>query len=150
MLCVEVSSCLKGSLWRTITINLAVRLELPQENLRNVTGTVNACSGRRAETTRLPGEDELCNKLFSTDVKVEILALFHNNPGLVDSVEDVARRIGRTVSEIDADVKDLLDVGILVKDKVSEFDIVSLDANRDKEIQEIISNQIKMGRPQAQ
>ena len=87
--------------------------------------------------------DEIYSKLLSSDTKVDLLALFHNNPGLIDSSEGVARRIGRTASEIEPDVKDLIDLGLLVKERFGKLDIVSLDTNKDKQIQEIISNQLK-------
>jgi predicted transcriptional regulator len=85
------------------------------------------------------------DKLLSSDTKVDLLMLFHSNPGLVDSIEGVARRIGRTASEIEADVKDLIDLGVLVKERFGKLDAVSFDTNKDKQIQEIISNQLKMG-----
>jgi len=69
--------------------------------------------------------------------------LFHNNPGLTDSIEGVARWIGRTASEIEADVKDLVDLGLLVKERFGKLDAVSFDTNKDKQIQEIISNRLK-------
>lgn len=53
------------------------------------------------------------DKLLSSDVKLDILALFHSNPGRLGGVEDVARRIGRSAPEIEKDVQDLLDIGIL-------------------------------------
>jgi predicted transcriptional regulator len=85
----------------------------------------------------------MCEKLLSSDTKVDLLALFHNNPGLTDTIEGVARRVGRTAGEIEADVKDLTDLGLLVKERFGKLDVVSFDTNKDKQIQEIISNQIK-------
>lgn len=82
-------------------------------------------------------------KLLSSDTKADLLMLFHNNPGLTDTIEGVARRIGRTASEIEADVKDLVDLGVLVKQRFGKLDVVSFDTNKDTQIQEIISNQLK-------
>jgi predicted transcriptional regulator len=87
--------------------------------------------------------DEIYSKLLSSDIKVDLLTLFHNNPGLSDTSEGVARRIGRTASEIEADMKDLVDLGLLVKERFGKLDIVSFNTNKDKQIQETISNQIK-------
>jgi predicted transcriptional regulator len=87
--------------------------------------------------------DEIYSKLLSSESKADLLMLFHNNPGLTDSIEGVARRIGRTASEIEADVKDLVDLGLLVKERFGKLDAVSFDTNKDKQIQEIISNRLK-------
>jgi predicted transcriptional regulator len=87
--------------------------------------------------------DEIYSRLLSSDTKVDLLTLFHNNPGLSDTIESVARRIGRTANEIEADVKDLVDLGLLTKEKFGTLDVVSFNTNKDKQIQENISNQIK-------
>jgi hypothetical protein len=96
-------------------------------------------------TRELPEERQLLDRLLSSEVKADLLALFHSNPRLVDSIEGVARRIGRTASEIEADVKDLIDLGVLVKERFGKLDAVSFDTNINKQIQEIISNQLKRG-----
>ena len=86
--------------------------------------------------------DETYSKLLSSDTQVDLFVLFHNNPGLSDTTEGVARRIGRTASEIEADVKDLVDLGLLVKERFGKLDVLSFNTNKDKQIQETISNQI--------
>ncbi len=86
---------------------------------------------------------ELLDKLLSSDVKAELLMLFHNSPGLIDGLEGVARRIGRTASEIDADVRDLIDVGVLFKKGFSKSEVIYYDRKKDAEIQQIISNRLK-------
>jgi predicted transcriptional regulator len=88
-------------------------------------------------------EQETWAKMFSSDAKVELLALFHANPGLIDRVDGVARRIGRTTGEIEAELKDLLDLGVLHKKKVGQSEVIYFDAGRDGEIQEAIVNRLK-------
>ena len=46
---------------------------------------------------------QVLDKLLSSDVKLSILTLFHNNPGLLDRLEGVALRIGRSASAIEKD-----------------------------------------------
>ena len=82
-------------------------------------------------------------KLLGSDSKLELLMLFHNNPGLMDARDGVARRIGKTGPEIEADLKDLLSIGILVPRKIGTSEVISLNRNRDNEIQEIIANRVK-------
>ncbi len=84
-------------------------------------------------------------KLYSSDAKAELLMLFHDNPGLIDRIEGVARRIGRTASEIEADVKDLIDLGVLVKKKIGRSEVVYFDGKKENEIQEVFSNKLKRG-----
>jgi predicted transcriptional regulator len=90
-------------------------------------------------------EIEVMNKLLSSDVKLSILELFHNNPGLIDRLEGVALRIGRNTSEVEKDAKDLLEIGILQRKKIGNSEVICFDVKRDGEIQELISNQILRG-----
>jgi len=91
----------------------------------------------------LSGERLLLDKLLSSDTKADILAMLHNNPALSDGIDGIARRIGRTPGEIQADVKDLIDLGILSKKTVDGSEVVHCDPKRDGEIQEIITNYLK-------
>jgi len=81
--------------------------------------------------------------LLSSDVKADLLALFHKNPGLIDSIDGVARRIGRTANAIEKDVGELVDLGVLKRKRLSTSEVFLLDRAKDKEIQGIIANQIK-------
>ena len=87
-------------------------------------------------------EIQVMDKLLSSDVKLSILELFHNNPGLLDRLEGVALRIGRSASEIEKDAKDLLDIGILQRKKIGNSEVICLNVKRDGEIQGLISNRI--------
>jgi predicted transcriptional regulator len=87
-------------------------------------------------------EIKVLDKLLSSDVKLSILELFHNNPGLIDRLDGVALRIGRSASEIEKDAKDLLEIGILQRKNIGNSEVISFDLKRDGEIQELISNQI--------
>ena len=81
--------------------------------------------------------------LFSTEVKGDLLVLFHKNPGLIDSYDGVARRIGRVAKAIEADVRDLLTLGVLRSRQVGGNQVLYLDRSRDKATQETIVNHLK-------
>jgi predicted transcriptional regulator len=90
-------------------------------------------------------EMQVLDKLLSSDVKLSILTLFHDNPGLLDRLEGVALRIGRSASDIEKDVNDLLEVGILQMKKIGNSDVICFDVKRDGEVQELISNRLMRG-----
>jgi predicted transcriptional regulator len=90
-------------------------------------------------------EIEVLERLLSSDVKLSLLELFHSNPGLVDRLEGVALRFGRTAGEIERDVEDLLDIGILQRKKIGDSEVIYFDVKRDREIQELISNRLQRG-----
>lgn len=80
----------------------------------------------------------LMRRLLSSETKAELLILFHKNPGLIDTREAVARRIGRSGKAIEVEIKDLLEVGILNKRKLGNAEVISLNYAKDKEIQGVI------------
>lgn len=86
----------------------------------------------------MTGESELLRRLLASEVKGELLLLFHKNPGLIDTLDGVARRIGRTANTIEADAGDLLNLGILKTKRVGQSEVVFLNLARDKEIQEVL------------
>lgn len=83
------------------------------------------------------------DRMLSSETKGDLLVLFHKNPGLVDTVDNVARRIGRSGSTIQNDVKDLTVLGILKVRQVGKFETIYLDRQRDSEIQNMIADYLK-------
>jgi predicted transcriptional regulator len=94
----------------------------------------------------MPGkkEDEshIMEKWLSSEIKLELLTLFHSNPGLIDKIDGIALRIGRSASEIQKDVRDLLDVGVLLQKKIGKSEVVCFDLTRDNQIQQMIAEKL--------
>jgi hypothetical protein len=83
---------------------------------------------------------KLFERLLDTDVKAELLTLFHNNTKLSDTSEDLAKRIGRTPIEVQHELEDLISLGVMKKTEVYSF-----RSDRDRAIQEVISKQLALG-----
>lgn len=81
---------------------------------------------------------ELIERLLSSEAKAELLILFHKNPGLIDTLEGIARRVGRSGRGIEVEIKDLLELGILRSKKLSRSEVISLNYGKDKEVQGVI------------
>ena len=90
---------------------------------------------------------EIMDMMLSSEVKADLLVLFHKNPGLIDTIDNVARRIGRSGSAIEKDVKDLAELGILKVRPAGKFEAIYLDRERDSEIQNIIASYLKTLNP---
>lgn len=65
-----------------------------------------------------------------------MVVLFRKNPGIIDTVEGVARRLGVAADAIQGDASDLVTVGFLKMKRFGENDVIYLDEKRDREIQE--------------
>ena len=83
---------------------------------------------------------KLFERLLDTDVKADLLTLFHNNPNLSETSDGLARRVGRNPTEVHHELEDLAELGILRKVEMYSFGV-----DRDKEIQDAISKQLALG-----
>ena len=83
--------------------------------------------------------ESLIQRLLSSDAKADLLTLFRGNPGLVDGIDGVARRIGRSPKSIMAEVDDLLNLGVLGKKQAGKTVVLYLQKKRDAELQETIA-----------
>jgi len=85
------------------------------------------------------------SKLLGSDVKLEILALFHENPELVDRIDGVSRRVGRDTCEVQAEVRDLIDLGVLRTRTIENSKVIYYDQKNDVKFQKEISYGLRKG-----
>jgi hypothetical protein len=93
--------------------------------------------------TRQLSSQQLFSTLLASEVRGELLVLFHRNPGLIDNLDGVARRIGRTAALIEQDVRALVEVGVLIQKKIGNSEVIRLDRQKDREILDSVANQIR-------
>src|SRR3989441_8749006 len=87
--------------------------------------------------------NQLFQSMLSSEIKGDLLVLFHKNPGLIDSLDGVARRIGRVGTAIQADVQDMGNVRILGTRQIGGRETIFLDRSGDKAAQETIIQYLK-------
>jgi KaiC/GvpD/RAD55 family RecA-like ATPase len=85
-----------------------------------------------------PSKKGALGKLLGSDTRAELLTFFHSNPRTADSLEGLATRVGRNPSEIENDLTELVEIGLLREQK-----IYSLDPDRDATLQRDISDELK-------
>jgi len=91
------------------------------------------------------GLRQLSEKLIGTEIKAELLRLFHMNPGVLDTVDGIARRIGRMPNDVETEIVTLVDLGVLRRERFGKLDVVSLNTRKDKEVQEKLAALIEGG-----
>ena len=87
--------------------------------------------------------NQLFQLMLSSEVKGDLLVLFHKNPGLMDSLDGVARRIGRVGTAIQADVRDMVNLRVLGTRQVGGREVIFLDRSGDKAAQDTIIEYLK-------
>ena len=86
---------------------------------------------------------EILSTLLGSEVRGDLLILFHKNPGLIDTVDGIARRIGRTTISVISDVRELLQLGLLKQRRIGASEVLFLDRAKDREILESVANHLK-------
>lgn len=77
-------------------------------------------------------------RLLGSDTRAELLTFFHGNPRTADSLDGLAVRVGRKASELENDLNELVEIGLLREQK-----IYSLNPDRDVTLQREISDELK-------
>ena len=88
---------------------------------------------------------ELTEKLIGTEIKAELLRLFHMNPGILDTVEGIARRVGRMPKDVETEISTLVELEVLRKERFGSLDVVSLNTSKDREIMKKVAALIEGG-----
>ena len=86
---------------------------------------------------------EILSTLLGSEVRGDLLVLFHRNLGLIDTVDGVARRIGRTTVAVITEIKELLELGVLKQKRIGASEVVFLDRARDRELLDSVANHLK-------
>ena len=86
---------------------------------------------------------EILSTLLGSEVRGDLLVLFHRNPGLIDTVDGVARRIGKTTVAVISEVRELLVLGVLKQKRIGASEVLFLDRAKDRELLESVANHLK-------
>jgi hypothetical protein len=81
-------------------------------------------------------QQEPWRALIASGLKGDLVVLFRKNPGIIDTIPGVARRLGVTPDAIQDETSELLGLGFLRMKRFGDEDVVFLDEVRDREIQE--------------
>lgn len=76
--------------------------------------------------------------LLESELRADLISLFRNNPGIIDTIEGIARRIGVNPEDAKKDIDALIEIGMLSVMKLGKNDVIFLDRRKDQEIQEEI------------
>lgn len=82
---------------------------------------------------------KIFERLLDSDVKADLLTLFHNNANLTETAEGLARRVGRSLGEVQLELSDMVGLGELEK-----IEVYSFNQEKDREIQDAISKQLAL------
>lgn len=66
------------------------------------------------------------------------MTLFHKNPGIMDTSDGIARKIGLLKENVQPDLDEIAKIGIIGKKKFGNHEVYFLNQSRDAEVQQSI------------
>ena len=103
-----------------------------------------ACQVREIKMSQT---ESVVGKLLSSGLKGDLVVMFRKNPGLMDTREGVARRLGATTSSIAKEISDLVQMGFLKERKFGKHVVIYLDVAKDRIIQESVLDHVSRMMP---
>jgi predicted transcriptional regulator len=86
--------------------------------------------------------------LMGSETRVDLLTLFHKNPGIMDTQAGIARRLGLVSEAIQYDLDEISKLGIITKKKLGTSELFFLNRTRDRQIQQSIGSYLQTVKPQ--
>ena len=85
----------------------------------------------------------LLEGLLASEVKAQLLVLFRRNPGLIDEIDGIARRVGKRKESVEVDLKGLVEIGVVSERRVGSTAVFSLNGKRDAEVQQAVGSYLQ-------
>ncbi len=73
--------------------------------------------------------------LTGSDLRVQILVFFHRNPGLVETAEGLARRMGANVAALRREIRPHVELGLVRERAIGSMVVLQFDRARQAEIE---------------
>lgn len=97
-------------------------------------------------TDEKAGPDEL-RKLFEvwvdSELKARIILFYNNNPGVVETMEGLAQRLGTTVDALRKDIAAHVELGLLRERTVGGKTILLYDRKRRNDIESFVTKELQ-------
>lgn len=70
----------------------------------------------------MKSDRSVIERLLNSEIKAELLILFHKTPGLQDSIDGIARRLGRPAATVEKEFQEFVKLGLMKKTEVYSYD----------------------------
>ncbi|MEA3202446.1 MAG: hypothetical protein QOI63_112 [Thermoplasmata archaeon] len=96
--------------------------------------------------TNPPKEPEFSKimELWSaTDLKVQILVFYHDNPGTIETIDGLAKRLGTNIDTLRKEMADNVANGLFKERQVNGRVLLVFDRDRDADVKEAIEQRFR-------
>lgn len=78
-----------------------------------------------------------------SDLKAQVIVFYQNNPGVIETVEGLARRLGTNVEKLRQEIAGHIALGFLRERKVGDQIVLVYDRQQHNNIQDFITKELK-------
>ncbi len=96
--------------------------------------------------TKAPKEPDVSKTMdlwVASDLKIQSLMFFHDNPGVIETLEGLAKRLGTNAQSLRKDIADHITLGIIQERKTSGYTLLVFDRQRENDVQGVIEERIR-------
>jgi hypothetical protein len=79
----------------------------------------------------------------ATDLKVQVLVFYHDNPGVIETMEGLATRLGTNIEALRKEIAGHLSLGLIQEKKAGDHTILVFDRKREDEVQQAIEKHFR-------
>ncbi len=101
----------------------------------------DSLAGKASRTVMTPELLDFLHQKVNSFVKWDLVRFFHDNPHTKDTVENLARYIGRDVKTIERELQSLAAADVLKREEISGLDIYEL--GEDESVRQLIAEFIE-------
>lgn len=95
------------------------------------------------KTDKEPEFSKIMELWVATDLKVQVLVFYHDNPGVLETLEGLALRLGTSVEALRKEIAGHLALGLIQEKKAGAHTILVFDRKRESEVQRAIEQHFR-------
>jgi hypothetical protein len=96
--------------------------------------------------TKQPKEPEFSKIMelwMASDLKVQVLVFYHDNPGTIETMDGLAKRLGTNIDMLRKEVADDVANGLIQERKAGDRTFLVFDRKRDADVQSAIEQRFR-------
>ena len=90
-----------------------------------------------------PNFEKIMELWVASDLKVQALVFFHDNPGVIETMEGLAKRLGTDVGRLRKEIAGHIDLGLIKEQKAGAYTLLVFDQKREGDVQSAIADHLK-------
>ncbi len=96
-----------------------------------------------AQTKKEPDFSKIMELWVASDLKVQVLVFFHDNPGVIETMEGLAKRLGTSVEGLRKEIAGHIALGLIKEQKANGYTLLVFDRRREGDVQKAIAEHLR-------